>query len=270
MTENDRDWKPASRSGETTGRSRKVRRSNDPDHLSGEELERLESQSDALISLIGHVQRHRPDSPVFDDPKFLEWYCSEQRMNHEERPDGEAMVRSESSALARRIQESLQADRLGVNRVNHPPLEIQHESPTTTSQMVERLRGTSQAALADLSVAAGAGRALWDGECDTSVELPPHLFGGRYLALRVAGDSMTPLMHSGDVVLVKLGPEVRPDCVVVARLPDHSYVVKRVGKVTPMTLELVSLNSAFPSMQVLRSSNTVLGMVVLRWCAHSG
>ena len=242
----------------------------DFDQLSSEELERLEAESNALIDLIGFVDRHRADSPAFGDPRFLEWYCAEQRMNHEERPDGVAMGRDEVAALARRMKAGIQGDRLGVDRIDQAPIEVQHEISSSASLMVELLRGMPEATLADLSVAAGAGRALWDIECDTSVELPSHFAGGRYLALRVAGDSMTPLMHSGDVVLVKLGSEARPDSVVVAQLPDHEYVVKRVGRVTPGRLELVSLNPAFPPVRVARAANSVLGTVVLRWCPHGG
>ena len=270
MTHDDSNEIPASRRTGAQDRRPKVWGAVDPDTLSLEQREWLEAASDPLINLVAYLERHRADAPAFDDPRFLEWYCAEQRSNHEERPDGEAMGRAETSALARRIQERLQADRLGVHRVDQPPPQRQHETPTIASHMVELLRGSLLAPLADMSVAAGAGRALWDVECDTSVELPPHLEGGRYLALRVAGDSMTPLMHSGDVVLVKLGPEVRPDSVVVARLPDHEYVVKRVGRMTPANLELVSLNPAFPPVRVPRASNPILGTVVLRWCTHTG
>jgi phage repressor protein C with HTH and peptisase S24 domain len=270
VTQDHRSGTPAPDAGNVTGHTRKAWGPIDPDQLSVEELARLEAESDPLIDLVGYVERHRADSPAFEDPRFVEWYCREQRLNHEERSDGVALEPDEVAALARRIRERVHADQLGVERVNMAPVQRQHEYPTTASQMVELLRGSSEAALADLSVAAGVGRALWDVECDTSVELPSHLAGGRYLALRVAGDSMTPLMHAGDVVLVKLGPEAQQDSVVVARLSDHSYVVKRVGRMTARGIELVSLNPAFPPVRVSRSANPVLGTVVLRWCSHSG
>ena len=265
----DRSDRPSPSRGERDARRPADRTSTDPDHMSDEELARLEAQSDLLIDLIGHVARQRADSPAFDDPRFLAWYGAELRARHEAQPDGEALSRRESAAFARRMTVRLQADRLGVECVDHAPVDRQHEASAPASQMVDVLSGSGEAAFADLSVAAGAGRALWDIECDTSVELPPHLVGGgRYLALRVAGESMMPLMHSGDVVLVKLGSEIRPDSVVVVRLLDHEYVVKQVGRMTATHLELRSLNPTFEPLRVPRSANLVLGTVVLRWCSH--
>src|SRR5687768_3923125 len=256
--------------GDRNAPTSRHRDSLDPDHMSADELARLEAETDPLIDLIGHVRRTRASSPAFDDPRFLAWYAAELRARHEARPDSAALLRAESEAFARRMLVRLQAERLGVECVNQAPIDRQYEVSAAASQMVELLHGSAEAAFADLSVAAGAGRALWDIECDTSVQLPPHLAGGgRYLALRVSGESMTPLMHSGDVVLVKLGTEIRPDSVVVARLLDHEYVVKRVGRLTPVSIELLSLNADFPAMHVPRSTNPVLGTVVLRWCAHT-
>jgi SOS-response transcriptional repressor LexA len=61
---------------------------------------------------------------------------------------------------------------------------------------------------------------------------------------------------------------VAPDTVVVARVPDHGYVVKRVGRVTRSRLELTSLNTAFAPVTVPREPGTVVGTVVMRWCGH--
>ncbi len=97
------------------------------------------------------------------------------------------------------------------------------------------------------------------------IPLPSEIPHGRYVALRVAGDSMEPLMHSGDMVLVKVGARPVTGTVVVARDPDHGYVVKEVGRVTARGVELLSLNPAYPPLQVPQTSGTVLGMVLLRW-----
>jgi SOS-response transcriptional repressor LexA len=56
---------------------------------------------------------------------------------------------------------------------------------------------------------------------------------------------------------------------VLARVPDAGYVVKRVGRVTRVELELQSLNDAFPPIVVPRDAHTVVGTVVLRWCPHA-
>jgi phage repressor protein C with HTH and peptisase S24 domain len=72
-------------------------------------------------------------------------------------------------------------------------------------------------------------------------------------------------MHSGDMVLVKLGVQPTTGTVVVARDPDHGYVVKEVGRVTARAIELVSLNSAYAPLTVPHATGMVLGMVILRW-----
>ena len=81
---------------------------------------------------------------------------------------------------------------------------------------------------------------------------------------------MTPLFHDGDTILVRLGPDVRRDSVIVARRPDNGYVVKRVGRVRAQVIELVSLNPAYEPIVVRRDPNTVLGTVIMRWCPHDG
>jgi phage repressor protein C with HTH and peptisase S24 domain len=80
---------------------------------------------------------------------------------------------------------------------------------------------------------------------------------------------MDPLLHTGDSVLVQVGATVARDTVVLARVPDTGYVVKRVGRVTRSELELQSLNDAFPTIVVPRDERTVVGTVVLRWCPHA-
>ena len=48
-------------------------------------------------------------------------------------------------------------------------------------------------------------------------------------ALRVAGDSMAPVLDSREVILIDLDAAPRVDDLIVARLPDQSHVVKRVA-----------------------------------------
>ena len=60
----------------------------------------------------------------------------------------------------------------------------------------------------DLDIAAGVGRELWDERADAWVALPNDAPSGEYVALRIVGDSMAPLMHTGDTVLVKRGADV--------------------------------------------------------------
>lgn len=125
------------------------------------------------------------------------------------------------------------------------------------------------APLIELGVAAGTGRELLDEPCDTRVALPPEVSPGRYVALRVVGDSMRPLLHSGDVVLVALDASLTAGAVVVARHPEHGYVVKRMGRPAPGGTPLESLNPAYPTLMLAPGSGAVIGRVVLRWCGHA-
>ena len=102
-------------------------------------------------------------------------------------------------------------------------------APGPLAAMFAAARNRGAAPLAELGVAAGTGRELFDEPCDAWVTLPDGLPAARYVALRVVGDSMTPLLHSGDVVLVDLDAAVPPGAIAVARHPDHGSVVKRVA-----------------------------------------
>jgi phage repressor protein C with HTH and peptisase S24 domain len=88
------------------------------------------------------------------------------------------------------------------------------------------------------------------------------------MALHVVGDSMVPLLHSGDVVLVDLDGAVVPGAVAVVRHPRHGHVVKRVGAVRATGLRLESLNPTYPPMTLAPGAGSLIGRVVLRWCAH--
>jgi phage repressor protein C with HTH and peptisase S24 domain len=144
-------------------------------------------------------------------------------------------------------------------------------APAVRGRVAEVLEAAARQGAAprmDLRVAAGVGRELWDEECESWVELPEGTPAGRYLALAVAGESMTPLLHPGDVVLVRVGPELVRDTVIIARHPENGYVVKRVGRVAGEQVELLSLNADFAPMRIPRDERLVLGTVVARWCSH--
>jgi phage repressor protein C with HTH and peptisase S24 domain len=109
------------------------------------------------------------------------------------------------------------------------------------------------------------GRALWDEPCETWVELPPDLPADRYVALRVDGDSMEPVLSPHDVILVQLDTVPAVDDLVVARRPEEGFVVKRVASLTSREIELASLNAAYEPVTVRRTRSTVLGTVVARF-----
>ncbi|MDQ6829188.1 MAG: S24 family peptidase [Gemmatimonadota bacterium] len=217
------------------------------------------SEADALIDLVGEW---RPSSLTSEIPdpmlaaaqeRFYDWLAHDLRLRQGSAERVRAVRRAH--IFADRMFAKTIAVRLGVRCAVSPVEPV----PSALDRM--------QAPLVELAVAAGTGRELWDQECESWVDVPADMPSGRYVALRVAGDSMTPLLHSGDTVLVKLGADVARDTVVVARC-DDGYVVKRVGRIVRQEMELVSLNPAFPSMRVRREEGTVLGTVMLRWCAH--
>lgn len=136
---------------------------------------------------------------------------------------------------------------------------------------VERAAGEGCAPWEELAVAAGAGRELWDAPCERWVELPaglPRGRGVRYVALTVAGTSMAPLLHPGDVMLVRLTTRLARGVVAVVRRPDDGYVVKRVAALRAGRVELVSLNPAYRPIEVPRDESLVVGVVVARWSRH--
>ncbi len=175
----------------------------------------------------------------------------------------------EIRALSQRILATLQAERLGVREVNAMPVVKRSLGACRiNAALLAEAERRHEAIVPELPIAAGAGRELWDGECEGTIELPSDLARGRYVALRVSGDSMEPLMHSGDTVLVKLDVRPSPGTVVVARDPDHGYVVKEVGRMSARGVELLSLNSEFPPLRIPHSVGAILGAVLLRWCPH--
>jgi phage repressor protein C with HTH and peptisase S24 domain len=172
--------------------------------------------------------------------------------------------------VAARIQAKAAALRSRVRQVAGAPRVEPARIAGTVPRILADAAAVRAAPQVDLSAAAGIGRDIWDEPCESWVPLPDDVPDGRYISVRVAGDSMTPLMHTGDTILVKVGDQIARDSIVLAKVPDAGYVVKRVGRVTPSRLELLSLNAAFPPIDVRRDERTVVGTVVLRWCSHGG
>lgn len=155
-------------------------------------------------------------------------------------------------------------------------LPVVAEVPIIYAIDAPRVRGTAacehgttrHAPCADFAVAAGTGREIWDEPTTTAVELPDCVPAGNYLALAVHGNSMRPLLHPGDTLLVKRDEEWRRGALVVAHRPEHGFVVKQVGQMTATTVELTSLNPDYPSVLIPRDGQLLIGSVVLRWCPH--
>lgn len=220
---------------------------------------------DLLAGLAARIEMLRADSPYYTDARLVAWIDRE--VNSPERSrDGWGVERVRASAA--RLRSNVDAMRLKIRPVEGAaPLEPAAIAGTIP-QVLEEACAAGAAPLLDLAAAAGVGRDLWDEPCEQWVRLPEVISGGRFVALRVVGDSMAPLLHTDDTILVQVGPKTARDTVVLARLGDGGYVVKRVARVTRSRLELASLNPAFPSVTVPRDERTVVGTVVLRWCPH--
>jgi len=239
-----------------------VFRRDHPQHTSHAEAIREE---EVLAELAASAEMYRADSPYYTDERLIDWLDHELNAPHRA---SAGWSPTEIHDAAARMRAKVESARLRVRLVSGPP----QTEPPRLSGMVAQVLGEASAMRAapqlDLGVAAGAGRDLWDESCEVWVRVPEDAPPGQYVSLSVVGESMDPLLHTGDSVLVRVDPNVVRDTVILARLPEGGYVVKRVGKLTRTRLELLSLNPAFPPIDVPRESNTVLGTVILRWCPH--
>lgn len=225
-----------------------------------------EREMDALMELAGAAAFDALDPADPRNDRFFMWVARQLRTRRtpEERRDDEERAREFGKRMAIRwAQRSLDIHDVD----SAPPLEPTPVSATVAASL-EHVLPNTQAPHVDMAIAAGAGRELWDEECTECVVVPPEVRPGLHLAVRVAGDSMMPYLHAGDTVLVRLGEKPAAGTVIVARLPDDGYVLKRVGRLDRYRIELLSLNPAYPPLSVPREERTVLGRVVLRWCPH--
>lgn len=122
------------------------------------------------------------------------------------------------------------------------------------------------ATMLDLAVAAGAGRELWDEPCEEWLELPEDIPPSEhYLALRVAGDSMSPVLEPRDVILLRMNVLPRVEDMIVVRVPDRGYVVKKVAAIGSGTLMLASFAPGFDPLLVANDQSAILGTVIARF-----
>ncbi|MFL5616047.1 MAG: helix-turn-helix transcriptional regulator [Gemmatimonadaceae bacterium] len=241
-----------------------------PDADAVKQLERI---TDPLVHLVGFEESRNPLSRLWFDQRVIDYLVgSEQRVSKRLSPP--PMTDDERRALRDRIGGALAGERLRLRSVDFAPRtrRAAHAGRIGPALLTEAEREHHAVMVPELAIAAGAGADLWELECDTLVELPAEVARGQYVTLRVTGDSMEPLLHSGDVLLVRLGGVPTVGTVVVARVPDHGYVVKEVRAISPEHLELHSLNRAYSPLRIPRvdAEGAVLGTVLLRWCSHSG
>ena len=146
---------------------------------------------DALARVVGRGLLLDADAPAWRDARFVDWLAAQARAG-ETPPTDEEFVALGAAARAR-----VEARRLHVSRCDG--------TPTLREAPLEHERAVP---LVQLGVAAGDGRELWDEPPQHWVTLPDVVPSGDYLAFRIVGDSMTPLMHTGDTVLVQLGAQI--------------------------------------------------------------
>ena len=222
-----------------------------------------------LARLVGKAIMSNVDSTIWNDARFVDWLAREAaQVQRERRRRGISDDAAEEIGLALMARALARRHRLGL-RTEAPPTT---PAPVrgTVGQVLRSVATRRSAPIVDLGVAAGVGRELWDEVVEEWLELPADLVAGQHVALRIAGDSMSPLMHTGDTVLVRVGGDVRAESVVVARHPDDGYVCKRVRCVAERVIELESLNRdmARPIITVPREPGVIVGTVVMVWCVH--
>lgn len=202
--------------------------------------------------------------------EYYDWFAREARAR--QTPGERADTERRAAKFARRVTADLAmrglSSRLRVRTRRGRGLSMPTSRELDFSTALRIAAQTRSAPVVELGAAAGGGRALWEEPVTAYLSLPEDVPSGNYVALTVSGDSMEPLMHDGDRVLVKLGSQPRKDTVIVVRLPDDGYVIKRVGRLEPDAIELVSLNPAYAPFWIARDEAPVLGQVVTRWCDH--
>ncbi len=80
-------------------------------------------------------------------------------------------------------------------------------------------------------------------------------------AIRVQGDSMEPLLHDGDEILVDRAQRALRDGIHVVRLGD-ALMVKRLAPAGPGRATLLSQNYAYPPLEVALEELEIVGRVV--------
>ena len=156
---------------------------------------------DALIQLMGWYYMTQPDSPYYTDERLIAWL--ERDLNSPER-QSDSWPDWTIAEVAERIHARVMAAKLRVTVRPERPMQSRGAVSGMIPQVLDDAAAAGAAPHLDLAAAAGAGRDLWDEPCEEWVDLPAELPAGKYVALRVAGDSMSPLLHAGDTVLVNV------------------------------------------------------------------
>lgn len=87
------------------------------------------------------------------------------------------------------------------------------------------------------------------------------LAGAQLSSIRVQGDSMEPLLHDGDEILVDRAQRALREGIHVVRLGD-ALMVKRLARAGQGKAVLLSQNSAYPPIEVALDELEIVGRVV--------
>ena len=240
------------------------------------ETEAAERLTDILVQLAAARVRETMDPMDPAHARYWEWRAKEAREALS--PAERVTLRADAEAFARTLALKRAALDAGARAARDsaapglvPGAPAEHAAPRLTGTDAWRAAIAARCALRfDLAVAAGSGRELWDEPATSWVELPAGVPDGRHVALAVHGDSMEPLLHAGDTLLVRLDERATAGDVIVAYRPEHGHVVKRVAAIVGDRLILESVNTAYDTLDVPNGPGTVVGTVVLRWCRHMG
>ena len=99
-------------------------------------------------------------------------------------------------------------------------------------------------------------------------EIPErYLHIGTFFALRIRGDSMSPRICEGDIVIVKQQSDAETGDIIIARVAYGTATCKRLRKYADGALELISINPSYEPMfynreQVESEPVEVIGLVV--------
>jgi SOS-response transcriptional repressor LexA len=225
---------------------------------------RIDDQSiDELMRLVARRIESADNDLTYQDERFLLWLANDLRqgLSHAHRSTDEQNAedfarRTLSRIAARRAEKAL------------PRRPLRHRAAEISATVAQSFAAASRercVTMLDLAVAAGEGREIWDEPCDRWLELPDDVPSGRYVALRVAGDSMAPVLEPRDVILIQLDSTPRIDDVIVARLPDQGHVVKRVASIRDDRIELASFNPGYDPIFISRDRSSVVGTVIARF-----
>jgi phage repressor protein C with HTH and peptisase S24 domain len=233
-----------------------------------DEQDRPTWDGEAIADAVGRQLARRSDAALWSNESFLEWLGTERRALDERRTrggDAEMAMRRDGARLRTRLL----ARQSGVTVVNDPPRFVAPTTRGLPAEVMEEASAAGAAVCVNLAAAAGSGRALWDEPAEQWVALPGGAPRRRTLALRIAGESMAPLLRSGDMVLVELGPTLSRGRLVVARHahPEDGYVCKHVERVGRKDVLLTSLDSAYGSVTIPRDARLVVGTVRMVWRA---